>query len=155
MVPNSIVGVLLALTSGVLIGMSLVLQKKGLLQTTRPCIWWAGVALLGLGEVFNFVAYAFAPAILVTPLGSVSVIVSAILSKIFLNEHLNFSGWMGILLCMLGSIIVVLHGPPSTVTSTIPEFFNYVVAPGFISFMVVGAVTLTYLAFVVAPKVFI
>jgi hypothetical protein len=56
-------------------------------------VWWAGVSLrthpastdeilrklirptVGLGEVANFAAYAFAPAILVTPLGALSVLI--------------------------------------------------------------------------------
>ena len=31
--------------------------------------------IVGLGEVANFAAYAFAPAILVTPLGALSVLI--------------------------------------------------------------------------------
>jgi len=44
---------------------------------------------VALGEVFNFAAYAFAPASVVTPLGALSVIVAAILSSKYLNEQLN------------------------------------------------------------------
>lgn len=45
--------------------------------------------LVALGEIFNFAAYAFAPASVVTPLGALSVIVAAILSSKYLNEQLN------------------------------------------------------------------
>lgn len=96
------VGIGLAVTSGLFIGTSLVLQKKGLIETVqsaeqnasifRSAYWWVGIFFLALGEVFNFMAYAFSPAILVTPLGAVSVVVSAILSVIFLKERINFSG---------------------------------------------------------------
>lgn len=41
----------------------------------REPLWWAGMLSLVVGEVANFAAYAFAPAILVTPLGALSVIV--------------------------------------------------------------------------------
>lgn len=44
---------------------------------------------MAFGEVFNFAAYAFAPASVVTPLGAISVIVAAILSSKYLNEQLN------------------------------------------------------------------
>lgn len=47
---------------------------------------------MGFGEVLNFVAYAFAPATLVTPLGALSVIVTALLSQYFLGEILNILG---------------------------------------------------------------
>ena len=38
-------------------------------------LWWAGMLTMIVGEVANFAAYAFAPAILVTPLGALSIIV--------------------------------------------------------------------------------
>lgn len=38
-------------------------------------LWWAGMISMLVGEVANFSAYAFAPAILVTPLGALSIIV--------------------------------------------------------------------------------
>lgn len=47
---------------------------------------------MGIGEAANLLAYAFAPAALVTPLGALSVIVAAILSSKFLNEKLNMIG---------------------------------------------------------------
>ena len=47
---------------------------------------------VAFGEVLNFVAYAFAPATLVTPLGALSVIVTALLSATFLGEALNILG---------------------------------------------------------------
>ena len=50
------------------------------------------IHLVGIGEAANFAAYAFAPATLVTPLGALSVLVSAILASKYLNEHLNLLG---------------------------------------------------------------
>lgn len=47
---------------------------------------------MGFGEALNFIAYAFAPATLVTPLGALSVIVTALLSQHFLGEILNILG---------------------------------------------------------------
>ena len=41
----------------------------------REPIWWAGMISMVVGEAANFAAYAFAPAILVTPLGALSIIV--------------------------------------------------------------------------------
>ncbi|OMJ11871.1 putative magnesium transporter NIPA5 [Smittium culicis] len=38
-------------------------------------IWWLGMIFMAIGEFANFAAYSFAPAILVTPLGALSVIV--------------------------------------------------------------------------------
>jgi magnesium transporter len=61
-----------------------------------------------IGEIANFAAYAFTDAILVTPLGALTVVVAyisesfvsnyrAIGSSIFLKERLSFVGKVGIL----------------------------------------------------------
>lgn len=42
-------------------------------------LWWAGMLTMVVGEIANFAAYAFAPAILVTPLGALSIIVRSVL----------------------------------------------------------------------------
>lgn len=53
------------------------------------------IILVGVGEVANFGAYAFAPASLVTPLGALSVLVSTILASKFLKENLSVFGKVG------------------------------------------------------------
>jgi hypothetical protein len=47
---------------------------------------------VAVGEAANFIAYAFAPASLVSTLGVLSVLVTTILSSKYLNERLNFIG---------------------------------------------------------------
>lgn len=64
-----------------------------------------------VGEAANLVAYAFAPASLVTPLGALSVIMSAVLSAHFLGERLNVFCQMGCALALVGSTLLVLHAP--------------------------------------------
>jgi uncharacterized membrane protein len=46
-------------------------------------------------------AYAFTEAIVVTPMGALSVVICAILSSIFLNEKLSLFGWLGCSLCIV------------------------------------------------------
>jgi hypothetical protein len=55
---------------------------------------------------------------------------SAIMSVFYLNEKLNFTATSGIILCLLGSIIIVLHAPSSNTTNTLPAFFSNVFSPG-------------------------
>jgi drug/metabolite transporter (DMT)-like permease len=74
-----------------------------------------------VGECANFAAYAFAPAILVTPLGALSIIVAAVLSHYLLDERLNPFGWLGCLLCVLGSLQIVLHAPEEKFVSGVAE----------------------------------
>ncbi|KAJ3209633.1 hypothetical protein HDU67_006040 [Dinochytrium kinnereticum] len=153
---QNIVGISLALASGVLIGASVVFTKKGLIESRsrevgrehaylRNSLWWLGMILMGLGEVANFGAYAFTAAILVTPLGALSVVISAVLSSIFLNERLNFPAKVGCAQCLVGATIIVLNTPSSTTTQTIDAFFAYVLAPGFLSFTALMIIALIFL----------
>lgn len=88
MLPDKYVGLILAIVSTMAIGTSFVITKKGLMHACerhgfegegfsylKSPVWWGGIVTLALGEVANFAAYAFAPAILVTPLGALSVLI--------------------------------------------------------------------------------
>ena len=41
---------------------------------TREVMWWLGMLLMAVGELFNFMAYGFAPASVVAPLGTTTVV---------------------------------------------------------------------------------
>jgi drug/metabolite transporter (DMT)-like permease len=99
-----------------------------------------------IGEIANFAAYTFAPAILVTPLGALSVLIGycrlvwdtdnrAVLAAMFLKEELGPLGRIGCAICLIGSVIIVLHAPPDTEVETVDEILNYALQPG-ISFFV-------------------
>jgi drug/metabolite transporter (DMT)-like permease len=77
--------------------------------------------IVGVGEAANFAAFGFVPASLVTPLGALSVIVSAVLSSYLLNENLNLHGKLGCVLSLLGSTIVVLHAPEEAMPKDLDE----------------------------------
>jgi hypothetical protein len=114
-----------------------------------------------MGEAANFAAYSFAPAILVTPLGAGSVFISAILASFFLNEHLTsiFSsclilldeGKIGCSLCILGSIIIILHAPEEEDIQSVEKILEYAIRPGFLLYMVLVGVISLYLIYQVAP----
>ncbi|KAI5480127.1 hypothetical protein MNV49_001787 [Pseudohyphozyma bogoriensis] len=105
-----------------------------------------------IGEILNLVAYAFTEAILVTPLGALSVVVSAILSSIFLKEKLTLFGKVGCFLCFVGATIIALNGPQEKSTSTIPEFQALFFSVGFLACADVLIVGSLCLIFFVAPK---
>lgn len=83
-----------------------------------------------LGEIFNFAAYAFAPAILVTPLGALSVLIGAVLGSYFLNEELGTLGKLGSAICLIGAVIIVLHAPPDEEIERIDQLLHYALQPG-------------------------
>lgn len=83
-----------------------------------------------LGEIANFAAYAFAPAILVTPLGALSVLIGAVLGAYFLDEELGTLGKLGCAICLIGSVIIVLHAPPDKEIETVDEILHFAIQPG-------------------------
>ncbi|KAF8800789.1 DUF803-domain-containing protein [Phlegmacium glaucopus] len=159
-----IVGIVLAITSGLLIGSSFVFKKKGLLRSQaggelgegvaylKSPLWWLGMSMMILGELCNFAAYAFVEALVVTPLGALSVVVCAILSSIFLKEKLTFFGWLGCALCILGSVIIALNGPQEPTIGKITVFQKLFLAPGFLSFTGVLIAAALVIIFYFAPK---
>ncbi|KAG2154452.1 magnesium transporter NIPA-domain-containing protein [Suillus bovinus] len=142
-----VVGIVLAVTSGLLIGSSFVFKKKGLLRSQaghaagegvaylKSPLWWIGMTMMICGELCNFVAYAFVEALVVTPMGALSVVICAILSSIFLNEKLTFFGWMGCALCIIGSTIIALNGPQEQTPGQINDFKKLFLAPGFLAYI--------------------
>ena len=161
-----IVGIILAISSGLFIGVSFVLKKHGLLKANekyneeagegygylKNVWWWTGMTLMIIGEICNFVAYAFVDAILVTPMGALTVVVAAILSAIFLKERLSFVGKMGCVNCIIGSIIIALNAPQQSAVSDIQGMKHLVISPGFLSYAGVVIVACAIIAIWVAPK---
>ena len=82
-----------------------------------------------VGEVANFAAYAFAPAIMVTPLGALSVLIGAVLGAYFLKEELGTLGRLGCAMYLIESVIIVLHAPPDKEIQTVDEILQYVIHP--------------------------
>ncbi|CAL5387664.1 unnamed protein product [Camellia sinensis] len=143
---DNVKGLVLALSSSFFIGASFIVKKKGLKKAgasgTRAGVggysylyeplWWAGMITMIVGEIANFAAYAFAPAILVTPLGALSIIISAALAHIILGERLHIFGILGCVLCVVGSITIVLHAPQEREIESVKEVWDLATEPGFL-----------------------
>jgi hypothetical protein len=82
-----------------------------------------------IGEICNFSAYAFAPAILVTPLGALSVLIGAVLGSYFLGEQLGILGRVGCAICLIGSVVIVLHAPPDEPLENIDALLDHALQP--------------------------
>ncbi|XP_076903313.1 putative magnesium transporter NIPA6 [Bidens hawaiensis] len=96
-----------------------------------------------VGEAANFVAYAYAPAVFVTPLGALSIIVSAVLAHFLLKERLKQMGILGCVSCIVGSVVVVIHAPEETTPSSVEEIWNLAIEPAFLIYI---AATLSLVA---------
>ncbi|KAL3353646.1 hypothetical protein AABB24_018393 [Solanum stoloniferum] len=136
----------LAVASSAFIGSSFIIKKKGLQRAgasgtrassggygyLREPLWWIGMVTMIVGEFANFVAYIYAPAVLVTPLGALSIIVSAVLAHFILKEKLKKLGVLGCLLCIVGSVVIVLHAPREHDLNSVDEIWALATQPAFL-----------------------
>jgi len=160
------IGIVLAVASGLFIGVSFIFSKMGLLKANekydeipgegygylKNAWWWGGMSLMIVGEICNFVAYAFTDAILVASLGALSVVISTVLSAIFLKERLSAVGIVGCFLCILGSIVIALNIPSSSSVTNIQQMQSFVVQPGILAYGGVVLVGCIFTALWVGPR---
>ncbi|KAL0358516.1 UNVERIFIED_CONTAM: putative magnesium transporter NIPA1 [Sesamum angustifolium] len=124
-VSDNIRGFFLAISSSIFIGSSFIIKKKGLKRAgaagTRASDggysylkepwWWAGMITMILGEGLNFAAYAYAPAILVTPLGALSIIFRIPFFKSFTRSvygSQRTSSWFIVYTLVVLVVVIVL-----------------------------------------------
>jgi len=121
---NFYIGLCLAISSSLFIGSSFIIKKLSLRRLNKIGLrasaggygylkdwtWWIGLLIMGVGELANFVAYAFAPASLVTPLGALSVLVATLLAIKLLNETLNANGKTGRLSLLVRQTTLIITG---------------------------------------------
>uniref|UniRef100_A0A452Z5W9 Probable magnesium transporter n=1 Tax=Aegilops tauschii subsp. strangulata TaxID=200361 RepID=A0A452Z5W9_AEGTS len=105
-----------------------------------------------VGEIANFAAYAFAPAILVTPLGALSIIISAVLARIILREKLHIFGVLGCVLCVVGSTTIVLHAPAEREIESVAEVWDLATEPGFLLYAAIVLTAAFVLIFHFVPQ---
>jgi len=160
------IGLSLAVSSSIFIGSSFIIKKLGLKRLSQKGIrasdggygylldwvWWLGFITMGVGEAANFIAYAFAPASLVTPLGALSIIVSAVLAQKYLHEKLNLLGKIGCLLCILGSTIIVIHAPKEADINSFDELISKIMTSGFIFYGIFVIVSAAFTSKYLAPR---
>ncbi|KAG1363596.1 putative magnesium transporter NIPA4 [Cocos nucifera] len=163
---DNIKGLVLALSSSFFIGASFIVKKKGLKKAGASGVragaggysylyeplWWVGMITMIVGEVANFAAYAFAPAILVTPLGALSIIISAALAYIILRERLHIFGILGCVLCVVGSTTIVLHAPQEREIGSVKEVWDLATEPAFLFYAAVVIAAVFVLIFHFIPQ---
>ncbi|THU63827.1 hypothetical protein C4D60_Mb01t19950 [Musa balbisiana] len=163
---DNLKGFVLALLSSGFIGASFIIKKKGLRRAAAASglragvggysyllepLWWTGMITMIVGEVANFVAYAFAPAVLVTPLGALSIIVSAVLAHFILQEKLHALGILGCVMCIAGSVVIVIHAPQERAITSVQEIWNMATQTAFLLYVASVIVIVFVLVFHFAP----
>ncbi|KOS16626.1 NIPA-like protein 2 [Escovopsis weberi] len=69
--------------------------------------WWLGQILITLGEMGNFLAYGFAPASIVSPLGVVALISNCIIAPAMFHEKFRQRDFWGVVIAVAGVVTVV------------------------------------------------
>lgn len=163
---DNLKGVVLALASSAFIGSSFIIKKKGLKRAgvsgprassggygyLKEPLWWIGMVTMVVGEIANFVAYIYAPAVLVTPLGALSIIVSSVLAHFLLKEKLQKMGMLGCLLCIVGSTVIVLHAPSERSLNSIEEIWELATQPAFLLYTAAAIAVVLVLILYCAPR---
>ncbi|OAP56680.1 hypothetical protein AYL99_08792 [Fonsecaea erecta] len=75
--------------------------------------WWLGLVLMIIGETGNFLAYGFAPASIVSPLGVVALISNCLIAPLMLKERFRRRDLYGVLVAIAGAVTVVLSARSS------------------------------------------
>ncbi|XP_023256598.1 magnesium transporter NIPA4-like [Seriola lalandi dorsalis] len=120
---NLWLGLTLALLSAFLIGGSVILKKKALLRLADTGHTRAGDG--GHGYLKDWLWWG----------GLLTSKNLAVLSSYLLGEVLNVVGKLGCLLCVLGSILLVLHAPEEQEVTSLQDMTNKLLEPGFLVYV--------------------
>ncbi|XP_017975243.1 PREDICTED: probable magnesium transporter NIPA2 isoform X2 [Theobroma cacao] len=146
---DNVRGLVMAVSSSIFIGSSFIIKKKGLKKAgatgTRAGQgghsylyepwWWAGMIT-----------------ILVTPLGALSIIFSAVLAHFILEERLHIFGVLGCALCVVGSTTIVLHAPQERNIESVKEVWQLATEPGFLAYTLLILILVAVLIFRYVPR---
>lgn len=83
-------------------------DKKPSSNYLKSPYWWLGQILITLGEAGNFLAYGFAPASIVSPLGVVALVSNCIIAPAMFHEKFRPRDFWGVVIAVSGVVTVVL-----------------------------------------------
>jgi magnesium transporter len=108
--------------------------------------WWLGFGLMILGELGNFAAYGFAPAVLVAPLGTVALISNIVIAPIYLGEKIRTQDITGIFFSIIGTVIILAVSTSTTEpTRSIDDILSALAQPLFIVYFATSCAILAIL----------
>ena len=162
-----IIGLALALSSSAFIGASFVLTRIALQRASskggasarsggfsyvKEPLWWLAMGTMLFGELANFSAYAYAPAVLVTPLGAISIITTALLADCVLGERLHAVGMAGCFFCIAGSMILVSASPQEQMLTSVEEIWSMATQPTFVAYVIFALLIVAVLIIWGSPR---
>ncbi|MDT9696425.1 DMT family transporter [Streptomyces sp. P17] len=101
--------VLLSLVSAVAYAGGAIVQERVAVSTPgqqyaplRRPVWWAAVALNGLGGLLHVAALAFGPLSLVQPLGALTIVFALPMAALFVGRKAGSTAWRGAIMATVG-----------------------------------------------------
>ncbi|MFI6950067.1 DMT family transporter [Streptomyces sp. NPDC050422] len=101
--------VLLSLVSAVAYAAGAIVQERVAtasdgrsLAPLRNRVWWAAVALNGVGAVLHVVALAYGPLSLVQPLGALTIVFALPMAALFVRRKAGATAWRGAVMATVG-----------------------------------------------------
>lgn len=101
--------VLLSLVSAVAYAAGAIVQERVAtasdgrsLAPLRNRVWWAAVALNGVGAVLHVVALAYGPLSLVQPLGALTIVFALPMAALFVRRRAGATAWRGAVMATVG-----------------------------------------------------
>ncbi|KAE9410286.1 DUF803-domain-containing protein [Gymnopus androsaceus JB14] len=112
-------------------------------------LWWTGFLLMNVGEMGNFISYAWAPASVVAPLGTFALVANCMFSPLILGERFRKRDIFGVLISIIGAVTVVLSSNASDTRLNPGGLVHAISQTPFIIYAciyVVGALILAFLS---------
>lgn len=97
--------------------------------------WWTGQVLITVGEMGNFLAYGFAPASIVSPLGVVALISNCVIAPIFFKEQFRKRDFWGVVVAVGGAVTVVLSASTKETKLAPHDVWVHITTMGFEIYM--------------------
>ena len=127
------IGVVLSILADIIIAIGLTIEKRahmdaqaqGKADGVGTTGFYIGIILKNVvGEIGNLLAYAFAPASVVAPVGTVSVVANEILAVRFLGEPCRRRDWIALVLVIVGIVLIVVSVPEADVQLNVHELLS-------------------------------
>jgi multidrug transporter EmrE-like cation transporter len=122
-----IVGIAISLVGQSTSGLGFNFQRYAhIMNSQQPLLrrwpWILGMVCLSFCEVMNFVAVSFAPVSVIAPLGSFSIMATALFGSLFFHEPVTLSAVSAIAYITFGVFLMVVNGPSPTRDLSVEEF---------------------------------
>ena len=99
-----------------------------------------------LGECGNFLAYGYAQASIIAPLGTVALVSNVILAPLMLREPFRSRDLFGVVIAIIGTVVVVINSKENEIKLTPEAMTAALLQTQFIVYFIVCSVLVTVLA---------